>query len=161
MNLDYTNQVVSATREIIEMLGFPVTARWLQGGYTGRHISIVAVESPSNPTTLIGTSGQTLQAIEHIVRAMAFQKFAKKIRSEDFFVLDINSYRHQQTGRVIELACQTAQRVAASGISESLTPMLPYERRIVHMELAAYTTIKTESVGNEPHRRVVVKPVAR
>jgi len=37
--------------------------------------------------------------------------------------------------------------------------MPAYERRIVHMALVEDSEINTESVGYEPERRIIVRPI--
>jgi spoIIIJ-associated protein len=51
-------------------------------------------------------------------------------------------------------------RVRDTRRSQALLPMSSYERRIVHMELASYTDVASESTGEDPHRRVVIKPLS-
>ncbi|OGZ75979.1 MAG: hypothetical protein A3G45_02255 [Candidatus Staskawiczbacteria bacterium RIFCSPLOWO2_12_FULL_37_15] len=70
----------------------------------------------------------------------------------------MNDYKKSRATYLIDVAKQTVTRVRNTQKAEALFPMSAYERRIVHMELAAYPDIATESVGAEPQRRVVIKP---
>ena len=74
------------------------------------------------------------------------------------FSLDINGYKDQRTKRVIEFARQAADRVKATQKPEVLFPMSAFERRLVHVELVSDKDILTESIGEEPKRRVVIRP---
>jgi len=60
---------------------------------------------------------------------------------------------------VVEKALEVAHRVRISKKAEALVPMSSYERRLVHVELASYADLETESIGEEPKRRIVIKPL--
>ena len=74
-------------------------------------------------------------------------------------VVDVNNYRSEQNERLVGSVHEAAVRVQQTRKSEALPPMTSYERRIVHTELAVYSDLTTESVGQDPHRRVVIKPL--
>lgn len=119
----------------------------------GRMISI-SLSSSQDSRFLIGRNGQNLQALEYIIRVFC----ARKIPDIAGVILDINDYRHFKAQHAIEMARQAVARVRATQKAEALTPMSSYERRVVHMELAACADIATESIGEDPNRRVVIKP---
>ena len=106
---------------------------------------------------LIGKNGQNLGAFEHLVRLVASRRLANP-ESDLHFIVDINDYRKSRTDYLIGVAKDVAQRVIQTQRAEALSPMSSYERRLVHTELASYREIQTESVGQEPRRRIVVKP---
>ena len=58
------------------------------------------------------------------------------------------------------LGDKVARRVLESGEREELSPMTPFERKIVHDAVAAVDGVTSESEGVEPERRVVVLPEA-
>jgi spoIIIJ-associated protein len=116
----------------------------------------VSVHAPDSAKFLIGKNGQNIRAFEHVLRMM-FLKDNKEIRN---IIIDVNDYKKAKTSHLIELAKSIVTRVRSTQKAEALPPMSPYERRIVHMELAAYPDITTESIGSEPQRRIVVKPYA-
>ena len=74
-------------------------------------------------------------------------------------MVDVNNYRKARANYLIETAREAAQRVIQTQKAEALSPMTSYERRLVHTELAGYKEVQTESIGQEPHRRIVVKPL--
>lgn len=113
----------------------------------------VSVYTPENAKFLIGKNGQVLKAIEQVARLI----LAKSEQSLNI-ILDVNDYRKSRATFLIDLAKQAVNRVRNSQKAEALIPMTPYERRIVHMELAACPDVATESIGEEPHRRIVIKP---
>lgn len=116
-------------------------------------VLFTSIYTPENAKLLIGKNGQTLKALEHIVRLMLPEE------SEPANVLlDVNDYRKSRAVYLIDLAKQAVGRVRNTQKAEALVPMTPYERRVVHMELASCPDVATESIGEEPYRRVVIKP---
>jgi spoIIIJ-associated protein len=104
---------------------------------------------------LIGKGGQNLKAFEHVVR-MIWTRQHPEARG---LVVDVNDYRKSVAAELASHARQIAGRVRETGRPEALRPMTSYERRIIHTELAAYADLASESVGQEPHRRVVIRPI--
>ena len=119
----------------------------------GEGAVVVSVQTLDNARFLIGKNGQNLKALEHVLRAMLV-----KDGKEGTIVLDVNDYRKSRATYLVDVAKQTVARVRNTQKAEALFPMSAYERRIVHMELAAYPDIATESVGSDPQRRVIIKP---
>ncbi len=103
---------------------------------------------------LIGQAGVNLDALQHIVRVLVSKKNGQPIQ----FILDVNNYRKHRVELLQELAKNTAKQALVERVALALQPMPAYERRIVHLALAQHPQINTESVGQEPKRRVVVKP---
>lgn len=103
---------------------------------------------------LIGQNGLNLCSLQHILRLMVRKKDPQAPR----FILDINNYREKRKEFLKELAHRTALEVAKSKKSIILHPMSSFERRIIHLELAERPDIVTESIGEEPERRVAVRP---
>jgi spoIIIJ-associated protein len=94
-----------------------------------------------------------IEAINHI-----FQLVAKKHEAPHIF-FDVNNYRKERERLITELARGAARKVAATKESIELPSMNSYERRIVHVELAAHPDVKTESSGLGKERKVMIKPV--
>lgn len=106
------------------------------------------------PQILIGERGQTLIEIQQILKAILRRKI-----TEPFFIdLDINSYKSKKEEYLKEVAKTSADDVALTREEKILPPMSAYERRIVHMELAERTDVITESIGEEPERKIIIKP---
>ncbi|MFH1671361.1 MAG: R3H domain-containing nucleic acid-binding protein [Candidatus Portnoybacteria bacterium] len=104
---------------------------------------------------LIGQSGVNLDALQHVARVLTNKKATESIQ----FVLDINEYRKQRSEGLKELARNVADQTIIERVAITLRPMSAYERRVIHLALFDYAQVKTESIGEEPERRVVVKPV--
>jgi len=118
--------------------------------------NVVAFEVRSKtPEIFIGKQGRLLLTIQHLLGKILRKKFGKNI----FVDLDINQYKKKKIDYLKELAQTTADEVVLSKKEKTLPPMLPYERRIIHLTLSERKDVTTESVGEEPERRVIVKPV--
>ncbi|SDG85291.1 Jag family protein [Klenkia brasiliensis] len=107
-------------------------------------------------TTLIGPGGATLEALQELTRLAVAQSTGTRSR----LMLDIGGFRAKRRADLTELAGQAASRVAASGTAERLSPMNPFERKVVHDVIAAADGVRSESEGEEPNRRVVVLPAS-
>ena len=104
---------------------------------------------------LIGQYGVNLNALQHIARII----FRAKTECKVNFMLDVNSYRQEKNESIFVLAKNSAETALSERRAVVMRPMLPYERRLVHMELSKNDQIKTESIGEGEDRRVVIKPI--
>src|SRR3989344_3309332 len=107
------------------------------------------------PQFLIGERGQTLSEIQRLLRAVLRRKSESPT---SFYVdVDVNDYKKKKAEYLKEVALTAADEVAITKREKELSPMSSYERRVVHTELASRTDVATESVGEEPERRVKIK----
>jgi spoIIIJ-associated protein len=104
---------------------------------------------------LIGKHGHTLEAL-NLVFNNILNAGLKKDRQ--YFTIDAESYRARRADHLRGLALQTLERAIREKRSISLEPMLPSERKIIHIALADNPYVSTESTGVEPERCVVVIP---
>ena len=105
---------------------------------------------------LIGRGGENLVALQQIVSAITSRKVGRTVHVP----VDVEGYRHRREDQLHEVAVRVASRVRTSGQAVTLEPMLAYERRIVHLAVQEQPGIRTESVGIEPNRRVVISSTA-
>jgi spoIIIJ-associated protein len=103
---------------------------------------------------LIGRHGQTLEALQEVTRVVVGQRTGMRAR----VLVDVEDYRRRQRARLEARAREIARRVARSGREEELEPMNPFERKVVHDAVSSVPDVTTESRGEEPERRVVVRP---
>lgn len=101
---------------------------------------------------LIGSRGQTLEAIQELLRTVVQRQAQTRVR----VTLDVEGYRERRRESVRRLAEQMAQRALEEGEVE-LDPMNAYERKIVHEAIAAMDGISSFSEGQEPRRRVLIR----
>jgi spoIIIJ-associated protein len=109
----------------------------------------------SQAAYLIGRGGETLRGLQEIVRVISSKKCGEPAR----FIIDVNDYQKERLESIREAARSLAAE-AAQGQTRWLPPMNAYERRVVHLALAGFEGIKTESEGEGDQRRVVIKPAA-
>jgi len=115
--------------------------------------AVVAIVGPGL-TSLVGPRGETLDALQELTRLAVQQKTGARSR----LMLDVAGHRSARKGELASLAADTAARVKASGESARLTPMNPFERKVVHDVISSLDGVRSESEGEEPNRRVVVLP---
>lgn len=101
---------------------------------------------------LIGRRGETLRDLEYITRLMAAQKSGKTAK----IVVDVEGYRTRRERVLRELARRMAERVESSRQPITLEAMPPNERRIIHITLRDHPSVKTNSIGEGEHRRVMI-----
>ncbi len=107
-----------------------------------------------DPKILIGEGGKTLSEIQHLLKVILI----KKLKSPFFINLDINDYKKKKYQYLRELARSVADEVALTKKEKILSPMLPSERRIIHLELAERQDVTSESIDQEPERKIVIRP---
>jgi spoIIIJ-associated protein len=103
---------------------------------------------------LIGRHGQTLESLQELARVVIAQKTGMRPR----VVVDVEDYRKRQIDRLVARAQEIANRVARSGRPEELEPMNPFLRKVVHDAVAQVSGAESGSEGEEPDRRVVIRP---
>ena len=101
---------------------------------------------------LIGYRGETLYALQNILSAVASKGIKGKIR----VILDIEGYKAKREKTLEDLAEKVAKTVIKTRKPVKLEPMQAYERKIIHSKLQGNTRVETVSVGEEPHRRIVI-----
>jgi len=138
-------------REILERMGIgPVEIRYIsrtEGEYLevcGPHLG-----------ALIGRHGNTLEALNLLFN----NSFNAGVRTNRrYYTIDAEGYRAHRADQLKNLALATLERCVREGKPQKLEPMLPSERKIVHLALATSELVRTESEGEEPERRVVIFP---
>ena len=106
----------------------------------------------SNLGFLIGYRGETLYAMQNILSAIAGKSIEKKVR----VILDIEGYKEKREKTLEELAEKVAKTVIRTRKPIKLEPMQAYERKIIHSKLQENNKVQTESIGEEPNRRIVI-----
>lgn len=101
---------------------------------------------------LIGYRGETLNAFQSILMAIVAKDNNERIRVE----LDVLNYREKRKKVLEDLAEKIAKSVIRTRKSITLEPMTPYERKIIHSKLQNNSKVKTVSIGEGMHRKVVI-----
>jgi spoIIIJ-associated protein len=113
--------------------------------------AVVAIVG-SDLKSLVGPRGETLDALQELTRLAVQQKTGSRSR----LMLDISGHRAARRNELADLARTTAEQVRSTGEPARMSPMNPFERKVVHDAIAAIDGVRSESEGEEPHRRVVV-----
>ncbi|WP_232850582.1 Jag family protein [Nocardia acididurans] len=116
--------------------------------------AVVSIDGGKDLTKLVGRRGEVLDALQELTR-LAVQQ-ATGVRSR--LMLDVAGWRAKRRSELSALGTEAAKRVLETGEREALSPMTPFERKIVHDAVAAVDGVVSESEGVEPSRRVVVLP---
>lgn len=103
---------------------------------------------------LIGRRNQTLQALQYITALIVGKELGQNIQ----LVIDVEGYRSRRTAVLKKLAHNMAEQAVKSGRRQTLEPMPANERRIIHIELRNYPGVTTESIGEDPNRKVTIVP---
>lgn len=105
-----------------------------------------------NISYLIGYRGEVLNDFQTLLNAV----LRNKLRTGLKVIVDVCGYKKERQKTLEELAERVAGNVIKTGKQVTLEPMRPYERKIIHSKLQQNSKIKTYSIGEEPHRRIVV-----
>ena len=102
--------------------------------------------------TIIGKRGETLDALQYL-SAMICNKGEK-----GYFRITLDSCGYRAKRKLIleELAKKVSKNVLRTGRSQSLEPMNPYERRIIHSTISEIEGVTSRSIGEEPFRKVII-----
>ncbi|MEO8639438.1 MAG: RNA-binding cell elongation regulator Jag/EloR [Chloroflexota bacterium] len=138
--------------ELLRLMEVPGTVEVATGGETAR----LNVRG-SDLGVLIGRRGEKLASLQHIVNLIV----AKKEGEYHRIAVDVENYRGRREEQLRDVADRAAKRVLQTGKIIQLEPMPAIERRIVHMALVENDKVRTQSVGVEPNRRIVILPATK
>jgi spoIIIJ-associated protein len=116
--------------------------------------AILVDVSGKDLSVLIGKRSETLNALQYISRLIVSKELGENIT----LVIDVEGYRTRRERQLRQLAHRMAEQAVKTGRKQTLEPMPPNERRIIHMELKNDDHVTTESFGEEPHRKVTIIP---
>ena len=103
---------------------------------------------------LIGPRAETLEALQYITNLIVGKELGRSIP----LVVDVQGYRSRREQQVRQLARRMADQAVKSGRRQVLEPMPASERRLVHIELRDNPYVFTESIGEDPRRKVTINP---
>lgn len=153
-------EALAAGQRILETLmghlGFAARVE-VASGETSRLNVVAEGDDRDALGALIGRKGERLSALQHLVNLM----LSKEMGSWTRVLVDVEDYRGRRERQLRELAERAAARVTETGKMLQLEPMPALERRWIHLTLRDNATVATQSIGEEPNRRVVLVPRAR
>jgi spoIIIJ-associated protein len=157
--VEWDESLATAGREIVEDLldymGFPGEVDVLKAGKeNGTPTLTMAIVDGESMGALIGRRGETLQAFQFITQLLVNRRLGHWTR----VLLDIEGYRSRRERYLKDTALRAAEKAMRYRESIELDPMIPSERRIVHLTLAEHESVTTHSEGEGDNRRVIVEP---
>jgi spoIIIJ-associated protein len=148
-------EALAAGKEILEELmghlGFDVRIE-VETGDTSRLNVVGNGDSHEALGALIGRKGERLSALQHLVNLMLSRRMGEWTR----VLVDVEDYRGRRERQLRDIAMRAAARVQETGKMLQLEPMPALERRWIHLALRDHPDVATQSIGEEPNRRIVV-----
>ena len=145
----------SDLEELVRLMGFDAAVTVTTDGTAKIDVSGTNDDEHEALGALIGRKGERLSALQHIVNLMLSRRMGEWTR----VLVDVEDYRGRRERQLAELARRAADRVLETGGMLQLEPMPALERRWVHMALKGIPGIATQSIGEEPDRRIVILKV--
>jgi spoIIIJ-associated protein len=115
--------------------------------------SVVVEVHGNDLSILIGRRSETLNALQYIASLIVSKEIGRWVP----LMIDVQGYRSRRERQLQVLARRMAEQAINSGKRQTLEPMSASERRVIHLELRNHPDVETESIGEEPNRKVVIR----
>lgn len=104
---------------------------------------------------LIGTFGERVNALQQISKGILWKRGVPR---EMFVIIDVDNYKKSREEKMIALAEEKAEAAKETNIAQTMPPLEPYLRRIIHLHFTQeqFSGFSTESVGEERVRRIQI-----
>jgi len=103
---------------------------------------------------LIGRRAEILNALQYVVNLIV----SKQVEHWVQVIIDVQGYRARHEHQLRQMAQRMADQAMKAGRRQVLEPMSASDRRIIHLELRDHPSVTTQSVGEEPTRKVTIVP---
>jgi spoIIIJ-associated protein len=103
---------------------------------------------------LIGRKSETLNALQYIASLIV----GKQLDRWTPLMIDVQGFRARRDRQLRTLARRMAEQAIATGKRQVLEPMPANERRVIHLELRGHPKVQTESIGDDPNRKITIVP---
>ena len=150
--LDLTEQVVSELLHKMKVTA-QVSAHQGEMDEDGRQPIFVDIRG-SDLGILIGRKAEILNALQYIVNLILSKQMERWVQ----VIVDVEGYRSRRERQIRQMASRMADQAIKSGKRQILEPMNAAERRLVHLELRNYPDVVTQSIGEDPARKVTISP---
>ena len=154
VDLDIARETVEELLERMQVKA-RVTARFGDPDENRGRIPILIDVNGADLGILIGKKAETLNALQYVASLI----LGKKLGHALTLVIDVEGYRERRQVQIRQLARRMADQAVKTGRRQILEPMPASERRIIHMELRDNANVRTESMGEDPHRKVTIIPI--
>ncbi len=141
--------------ELLERMNIPATVDARMGEPDEEGECPILVDVHGNDLgVLIGRRAEILNALQYIVNLMV----SKQVEHWVQVVIDVEGYRARHERQLRQMARRMADQAMKTGRRTTLEPMPAADRRIIHLELRDHPGVLTQSVGEEPARKVTIVP---
>ena len=155
---DFTLQVARDTvTDLLEKMKIDhaeVTAKFGEPDDARSRVPVLVDVNGNDLSILIGPRAETLNALQYIASLIVGKELGHAIP----MVVDVEGYRKRREQQIRQLAQRVADQAVKTGRRQILEPMPANERRLVHIELRDNPNVTTQSVGEEPRRKVTIIP---
>ena len=144
--------------ELLEKMGVvaDVTVSYQPSEEAGNQHTLKIDITGKDLSILIGRRVETLQALQYITSLIVCKKLGRSVHLH----LDVEGYRERRKQQLLQMAQRMAEQAIITGRRQILEPMPADKRRLIHLELRDHPTVYTESIGEEPRRKVTIVPKA-
>jgi spoIIIJ-associated protein len=145
--------------ELLEKMGFVATVNAYHGEPDDERsrVPLMVDITGDDLSILIGPRAETLNALQYISSLIIGKELGHSVP----LVVDVEGYRKRRAQQLQRLAEKMADQAVKSGRRQLLEPMPANERRLVHIALRENPEVETESIGEEPRRKVTIIPIER
>jgi spoIIIJ-associated protein len=150
--LNLTEETISKLLHLMKMQA-QVSAHYEESDRDDRRTIHVDVRG-DDLSILIGRRSETLNAFQYVASLMV----GKEVQQWVQLVVDVEGYRSRRESQLRRMAHRMAEQALKTGRRQVLEPMSSSERRIIHLELREHPAVTTESVGEDPYRKVTIIP---
>ncbi len=151
--LEIARDVVSELLEKMKVRA-TVTSEYLPDSDARSRVPIRVNINGDDLSYLIGRQAETLNALQYISSLIINKEIGRSIP----LIVDVEGYRIRRENQLRQLARRMADQAISTGRREVLEPMTAAERRIIHIELRENPQVSTESIGEDPRRKVTIIP---
>lgn len=144
--------VAQTTRELLTKMKLNARVSTAYGEESNDETAVLVDIHGDDLSVLIGRRAETLNALQYILSLIASKEASRWIQ----VVVDVEGYRARRERQLRQLARRMAEQAVRTGKRQILEPMSAAERRIIHLELRGHADVHTESVGDEPNRKVSI-----
>lgn len=152
---DYTLELA---RHVVEELitrmkvNAKVESSWIEQQNGSSEPMVLVDVHGEDLSILIGRRSEVLNSLQYITSLIISKELGKWVP----MMIDIQGYRTRRERQLRQLAQRMAEQAVHSGRRQVLEPMTASERRIIHLELRDHPDVSTESMGEEPNRKVTI-----
>ena len=151
--LDIARDVVSELLEKMKVRA-TVTSEYIPDSDARSRVPIRVNIQGDDLSYLIGRQAETLNALQYISSLIINKEIGRSIP----LIVDVEGYRIRRENQLRQLARRMADQAVSTGRKQVLEPMTAAERRIIHIELRENPQVSTESIGEDPRRKVTILP---